>query len=143
MTLMTLPTSIRSMLTRCGALWKSRGENQIGANNWTACSEGRPFLPARALVRGRVVRRILRAGRALRLKLWQSPPCNLSEDGEVSDCDIEGQILLRRMIAAGLSICEPDPMAALAAKAKSKASARRNVSPRPPLSQPLNNNSER
>ena len=57
-------------------------------------------------------------GDALRLKLWQSPPCHLSEDGKVQDCDIEGQILLRRMVAAGLSIYEPDPIAALAAKAK-------------------------
>ena len=35
--MLTLTTSIRSMLTRCGAPWKSRGQNQIGANNWTAC----------------------------------------------------------------------------------------------------------
>ena len=63
-------------------------------------------------------------GRALRLKLWQSPPCHLSVDDEARDCDIEGQILLRKMIAAGLSIYEPDPIAALAAKAKRKRAKR-------------------
>ena len=88
---------------------------------------GRQALSASpALVRGRDVRRILRAGpQALRLKLWQSPPCHLSEDGNARDCDIEGQVLLRKMIGAGLSPLEPDPVGALAAKAKRDAEPKR------------------
>ena len=83
--------------------------------------EDRPFLPAQPWFEVASFAAYCVQGEALRLKLWQSPPCRLStEDGKVSDCDIEGQILLRRMIAAGLSIYEPDPMGALAAKAKRK-----------------------
>jgi hypothetical protein len=49
---------------------------------------------------------------ALRLKPWESPPCNGSER------DPKSMALLRRMLKAGLSQWEPDPAAALkAAKA--------------------------
>ena len=80
-----------------------------------------PFLPPRPWLEVASFAAYSVQGDALRLKLWQSPPCHLSiEDGKVRDCDIEGQILLRRMVAAGLSTFEPDPIAALAAKAKCK-----------------------
>ncbi len=45
----------------------------------------------------------------LRLLPWQSPPMHLDD----SDDDAGGQKLLRRMLAAGLSRYEPDPLGAL------------------------------
>ena len=51
-------------------------------------------------------------GRALRLKPWESPPSSCDEDGE-GDRQREGRALLRRMLAAGLSRFEPDPLRAL------------------------------
>jgi len=53
--------------------------------------------------------------RALRLKLWELPPCSVEED-DPNPRDKAAQALLRRMLAAGLSRYEPDPMAALEAK---------------------------
>jgi hypothetical protein len=51
----------------------------------------------------------------LHLKVWQEPPCVCSED-DPDERDKDGQRLLQRMLAAGLSRYEPDPLAALAAK---------------------------
>jgi hypothetical protein len=48
--------------------------------------------------------------RTLRLKPWESPPMNFDED---EDDDSPGCALLIRMLAAGLSRFEPDPLAAL------------------------------
>jgi hypothetical protein len=55
----------------------------------------------------------------LALKPWMAPPCHAHEEVELTDCDdsygnrraeVE---LLRRLLAAGLSRWEPDPVAAL------------------------------
>jgi hypothetical protein len=48
---------------------------------------------------------------SLRLRPWQEPPVVASESG--IDRDPNAQALLRRMLAAGLSRYEPDPLAAL------------------------------
>jgi hypothetical protein len=47
---------------------------------------------------------------ALKLKPWEDPPCVCDGEG-----DEPGDRLLRKMIAAGVSQFEPDPMAALRA----------------------------
>jgi hypothetical protein len=55
--------------------------------------------------------------RALRLKPWQSPPCEDFGD-EVANCygHREAEVALRRrMRAHGISLFEPNPIAALAA----------------------------
>jgi len=61
---------------------------------------------------------------ALNLKPWQSPPCDLDEDDDdgtvINAPNVEGVKLLRRLLAAGLSRYEPDPMAALAEATKRK-----------------------
>jgi hypothetical protein len=49
---------------------------------------------------------------ALALRPWQEPPCVVSED-DPNERDPNAQNLLRRMLAAGLSRFEPDPLAAL------------------------------
>jgi hypothetical protein len=59
---------------------------------------------------------------ALRLRPWQEPPCVVSEDGP--ERDSVAQALLRKMLAAGVSRYEPDPLAATrsaANKPKSRA----------------------
>jgi hypothetical protein len=55
------------------------------------------------------------------LKLGQhiNPPCWIHED-DTEEEDKDEQELLRRMLAAGLSRYEPDPLAALKAKGISK-----------------------
>jgi hypothetical protein len=50
---------------------------------------------------------------ALRLKPWQEPPCVVSED-DPNERDKSAQELLRRMLAAGVSRYDRDPLAALA-----------------------------
>jgi hypothetical protein len=50
--------------------------------------------------------------RTLKLKPWQTPPCDARRD--VPD-DRKAYALAERLTAAGLSIFEPDPIAALAA----------------------------
>jgi hypothetical protein len=54
---------------------------------------------------------------SLRLPQWINPPCWVHEDDPEED-DKDEQELLRRMLAAGLSRYEPDPLAALKAKSK-------------------------
>ena len=49
---------------------------------------------------------------ALQLKPWQTPPCIIDEDDSDQDNRIP-RALLRRMIAAGVSRYDPDPLAAL------------------------------
>jgi hypothetical protein len=54
--------------------------------------------------------------RALRLKPWQAPPldCNGESAPGVYGCQPEeAAALVRRMLAAGLSIFDPDPLGAL------------------------------
>ena len=46
--------------------------------------------------------------RSLRLKPWESPPCQADVDGGGHDAE-----LLRKMLAAGVSTWHPDPIAAL------------------------------
>jgi hypothetical protein len=57
--------------------------------------------------------------KTLRLKVWQLPPCECWEH-DPDERDKDGQRLLRRMLAAGLSRFEPDPLAALAARTDPK-----------------------
>ena len=61
--------------------------------------------------------------RTLKPYPWQSPPCYVAED-DGDDCEINADAvkLLRKMLAAGVSRYEPDPLAALAA-AKRKGAA--------------------
>jgi hypothetical protein len=49
--------------------------------------------------------------RALHLKPWELPPCDIYED----DPDSPGKRLLKRMLDAGISQFHPDPIAALEA----------------------------
>src|SRR6516162_8637115 len=49
--------------------------------------------------------------RALRLKPWETAPCDIYDD----DPDSPGKRLLRRMLKAGVSRYAPDPLAALEA----------------------------
>ena len=51
----------------------------------------------------------------LRLLPWQTPPCYCDGDG---DGDGPGDVLLRKMLAAGVSRYHPDPLAALEAAHK-------------------------
>ena len=48
----------------------------------------------------------------LSLKPWQSPPCVADED-DPDERDKKAQHLLRKMLAAGISRFEPNPLAAL------------------------------
>lgn len=50
---------------------------------------------------------------ALSLKPWQSPPCVADED-DPDEQDKKAQHLLRKMLAAGVSRYDPDPLKALA-----------------------------
>jgi hypothetical protein len=60
---------------------------------------------------------------ALSLKPWQSPPCHADED-DPDEQDKKAQHLLRKMLAAGVSRFDPDPLAALE-RARRKPSANR------------------
>ena len=56
---------------------------------------------------------------ALSLKPWQSPPIHIDEDADEPDSaerepDTAARKLLRRMLAAGVSRYDPNPLAALA-----------------------------
>lgn len=56
---------------------------------------------------------------SLSLKPWQEPPVNIDEDADEPDTaerepDTAARKLLRRMLAAGVSRFDPDPLAALA-----------------------------
>ena len=56
-------------------------------------------------------------GRSLRLRPWESPPCSAEviwNDGSIRR-DPDAGAMLDRMLAAGLSQYEPDPLAALQA----------------------------
>ena len=53
----------------------------------------------------------------LGLKPWQLPPCSIEQNDPRQD-NKDAQRLLRRMLAAGVSRYEPDPLAALKQKAK-------------------------
>ena len=50
---------------------------------------------------------------ALALKPWQEPPCVADEDNP-DEQDKKAQHLLRKMLAAGVSRYDPDPLKALA-----------------------------
>jgi len=52
--------------------------------------------------------------RALKHPPWERPPCGVSEDDD-REINIEPVRLLRRMLAAGVSRYDPDPLAALEA----------------------------
>jgi hypothetical protein len=64
-------------------------------------------------------------GDALHLKSWQPPPCWVEiGDGEIAPVlgrRAAAEELLRRMLAAGLSRYEPDPIGALARVAAERA----------------------
>ena len=51
--------------------------------------------------------------RSLALKPWHEPP-SICDEHDENERDKQGQALLRRMLAAGISRFEPDPLAALA-----------------------------
>ena len=55
----------------------------------------------------------VRQSETLRLRPWQSPPCDVAEDA-TSPREVAPAELLRRMLAAGVSRWHPDPLAALA-----------------------------
>lgn len=59
---------------------------------------------------------------ALHLRPWQPPPCWLGDDKPIDDFPLAGRAaaweLRRRLIAAGLSMYEPDPIGALAARSE-------------------------
>jgi hypothetical protein len=57
--------------------------------------------------------------RALNLKPWEEPPCAASEHGV--DRDPQAQALLKKMLAAGLSRFEPNPLAALRKRKRTSA----------------------
>jgi hypothetical protein len=50
--------------------------------------------------------------RALNLRPWEDPPCHI-DLVDVDEADAAAALLLRRLLAAGLSRYEPDPLAAL------------------------------
>jgi hypothetical protein len=58
---------------------------------------------------------------ALNLKPWQSPPMHMEDDRPRDESPVAGRVaaweLRRRLIAAGLSVFEPDPIRALDAVA--------------------------
>jgi hypothetical protein len=59
---------------------------------------------------------------ALNLKPWESPPCHADEDNSDPQ-DKAAQHLLRRMLTAGVSRFDPDPLAALRQASRRKRSA--------------------
>ena len=60
-------------------------------------------------------------GDLLRLYPWETPPESIDENGD-DPRDAAGRKLLRRMLKAGLSRYEPDPLGALAAVKQKAAS---------------------
>ena len=60
---------------------------------------------------------------ALKLYPWQQPPADVDEDDDGDNINADAVALLRKMLAAGLSRYEPDPLTALAAAAKRKGAA--------------------
>lgn len=54
---------------------------------------------------------------ALNLKPWQSPPMHMEEDRPRDESPVAGRVaawaLRRKLLAAGLSVFEPDPVRAL------------------------------
>jgi hypothetical protein len=50
--------------------------------------------------------------RALHLKTWEEPPC-VADENDPNERDRQAQALLRRMLAAGVSRYNPDPLRAL------------------------------
>lgn len=58
--------------------------------------------------------------RALCLRPWQSPPSSVEED-DPDEHDKDAQKLLRKMLAAGVSRFDPDPLAALKKKKPTQA----------------------
>jgi hypothetical protein len=56
-------------------------------------------------------------GRNLKLKPWQAPPCEAgpTPDGRAYENDPKAITMKRRLLDAGLSVFEPDPIGALAA----------------------------
>src|SRR5262249_52830432 len=56
---------------------------------------------------------------ALGMRPWQEPPC-VADENDPRDRDQNARRLLRRMLDAGVSRYEPDPMEALKAKGKRK-----------------------
>ena len=52
--------------------------------------------------------------KSLRLKSWELPPCEVRVDNTDPECAYAAK-LLRRLLAAGLSRYEPDPVSALQA----------------------------
>jgi hypothetical protein len=52
--------------------------------------------------------------RALQLRPWQSPPC-YGDTSPGHDGHADAAVLLKRLLACGLSRYEPDPLGALAA----------------------------
>ena len=72
------------------------------------------------MARGRrCLRRTLARTTLLNLKPWQPPPCWQGDERPVDDFATAGRVaaweLRRRLLAAGLSAFEPDPVGALAA----------------------------
>jgi hypothetical protein len=75
---------------------------------------------------------------ALRLRPWQSPPCCIDPD-EVDDIlaagddGVQGQFaaarLVQRLLRAGLSQFEPDPLAALEAAKRTTAKVKKETAP--------------
>jgi hypothetical protein len=58
---------------------------------------------------------------ALGLRVWEMPPFSCdADDPEPDDCDVRSQKILRRMLAAGISRYDPDPLKALAAARRRK-----------------------
>jgi hypothetical protein len=53
--------------------------------------------------------------RSLHLRPWQVPPCSANEDATDAR-DTDAQRLLRKMLRAGLSRYEPDPIRAMKKK---------------------------
>jgi hypothetical protein len=62
--------------------------------------------------------------RELNLYPWQQPPCRVDEDDVDGDEDDAARALLRRMLAAGLSRYEPEPLKALGAKRRRRRKAK-------------------
>ena len=76
----------------------------------TRMAEGKGWaVPPATWQDGRPSRRLCLPDCGLRLKPWQNPPCFGDEDG-----DGPADVLLQRMLAAGISRFHPDPLSALA-----------------------------
>jgi hypothetical protein len=97
------------------AIWIARREQRLDFDarlleqDWTEVAEFASTVCQRA---------------ALHLKPWQSPPCDCDEN-DPAERDKNGQALLRRMLAAGISRYEPNPLEALKAAKKPKRKVKR------------------